>query len=150
MKLLRKTFFYSLCMLLLAACGSSSGELATGIIPAPEHVTWGEGAFRMPASLTWTTDLTGQDKTDLAAWMERAGDFFPAAFAPAAGGDASLELLLADGGAPESYVLDVTRSKITITAPDAAGLFYGLQSLAQLAEHHGRRIPAVQIGRAHV
>lgn len=145
MKLLRKNFFFSLCMLLLAACGTSTGEPATGIIPAPQSVTWGEGAFRMPATLTWASGLDGQDRADLAAWMERAGDFFPAAFAPAPGDDALLELLLAEGGAPESYVLEVTRSKITITAPDAAGLFYGLQSFAQLSEHHGRRIPAVRI-----
>lgn len=57
----------------------------------------------------------------------------------------ALELLRTGDGAPESYRLDVSRTKITLTAPDAAGLFYGLQSLAQLAGHHGRRIPAVTI-----
>lgn len=58
---------------------------------------------------------------------------------------AALELLRTGDGAPESYRLDVSRTKITLTAPDAAGLFYGLQSHAQLAGHHGRRIPAVTI-----
>ena len=72
--------------------------------------------------------------------------FSPVSFAEAAGDDIPvLELLLAEGGAPESYRLDVARGKITVTAPDAAGLFYGLQSLGQLAEHCGRRIPAVVI-----
>ena len=114
---------------------------------APQQVTWGEGAFRMPAKLLYTTDLDGRDKADLAAWMQRAADgFFPASFAEASDGDMpALELLRTGDGAPESYRLDVSRTKIMLTAPDAAGLFYGLQSLAQLAVHHGRRIPAVTI-----
>ena len=142
----RLLLFTAACVL-FAACGNSRGDLSTGIIPAPQQVAWGDGAFRMPSTLIFTTNLEGQDKADLTAWMQRSGDgFFPASFAEAAGDDIPvLELLLADGGAPESYRLDVARGKITVTAPDAAGLFYGLQSLGQLAEHCGRRIPAVVI-----
>lgn len=138
---------FTAALLLFASCSNSRGELSTGIIPAPQQVAWGDGAFRMPSTLIYTTDLEGQDKADLEAWMERAADdFFPGSFAPAAQGDSpALELLLTDQGVPESYRLDVARGKITVTAPDAAGLFYGLQSLGQLAEHCGRRIPAVTI-----
>ena len=102
----------------------------------------------MPRTLTYVTDLEGQEKADLAAWMERsvAGRFFPVPFVEALEGDIpALRLRIADKGAPESYRLDVVRDSMTITAPDAAGLFYGLQSLAQLAEHTGQRIPAVTI-----
>ena len=142
----RLLLFTAACML-FAACGNSRGDLSTGIIPAPQQVAWGDGAFRMPSTLLFATNLEGEDKADLAAWMRRSGDgFFPVSFAEAAGDDIPvLELLLAEGGAPESYRLDVARGKITVTAPDAAGLFYGLQSLGQLAEHCGRRIPAVVI-----
>ena len=110
-------------------------------------MAWGDGAFRMPSTLLFATNLEGQAKADLEAWMRRSGDgFFPVSFAEAAGDDIPvLYLLLAEGGAPESYRLDVARGKITVTAPDAAGLFYGLQSLGQLAERCGRRIPAVVI-----
>lgn len=112
--------------------------------PIRQHVNWGEGTFRMPRTLTYVTDLEGQEKADLAAWMERsvAGRFFPVPFVEALEGDIpALRLRIADKGAPESYRLDVVRDSMTITAPDAAGLFYGLQSLAQLAEHTGQRIP---------
>ena len=70
--------------------------------------------------------------------MERsvAGRFFPVPFVEALEGDIpALRLRIADKGAPESYRLDVVRDSMTITAPDAAGMFYGLQSLAQLAEN---------------
>ena len=142
----RLLLFTAACML-FAACGNSRGDLSTGIIPAPQQVAWGDGAFRMPSTLLFATNLEGQAKADLEAWMRRSGDgFFPVSFAEAAGDDIPvLYLLLAEGGAPESYRLDVARGKITVTAPDAAGLFYGLQSLGQLAERCGRRIPAVVI-----
>ena len=145
---MKKITLISFCLAAFAFASCAGGGCpATGIIPAPQQVTWGEGAFRMPAKLFYTTDLDGQDKADLAAWMQRAADgFFPASFAEASDGDMpALELLRTGDGAPESYRLDVSRTKITLTAPDAAGLFYGLQSLAQLAGHHGRRIPAVTI-----
>ena len=141
---MKKITLISFCLAAFAFASCAGGGCpATGIIPAPQQVTWGEGAFRMPAKLLYTTDLDGQDKADLAAWMQRAADgFFPASFAEASDGDMpALELLRTGDGAPESYRLDVSRTKITLTAPDAAGLFYGLQSLAQLAGHHGRRIP---------
>ena len=145
---MKKITLISFCLAAFAFASCAGGGCpATGIIPAPQQVTWGEGAFRMPAKLLYTTDLDGQDKADLAAWMQRAADgFFPASFVEASDGDMpALELLRTGNGAPESYRLDVSRTKITLTAPDAAGLFYGLQSLAQLAGHHGRRIPAVKI-----
>ena len=133
----RLLLFTAACML-FAACGNSRGDLSTGIIPAPQQVAWGDGAFRMPSTLLFATNLEGQAKADLEAWMRRSGDgFFPVSFAEAAGDDIPvLYLLLAEGGAPESYRLDVARGKITVTAPDAAGLFYGLQSLGQLAERY--------------
>ncbi len=112
----RLLLFTAACML-FAACGNSRGDLSTGIIPAPQQVAWGDGAFRMPSTLLFATNLEGQAKADLEAWMRRSGDgFFPVSFAEAAGDDIPvLYLLLAEGGAPESYRLDVARGKITVT-----------------------------------
>ena len=100
----RLLLFTAACML-FAACGNSRGDLSTGIIPAPQQVAWGDGAFRMPSTLLFATNLEGQAKADLEAWMRRSGDgFFPVSFAEAAGDDIPvLYLLLAEGGAPESY-----------------------------------------------
>lgn len=52
-----RTSIFAVAAALFAACGTPSGELSTGIIPAPDSVAWGEGAFRMPETLAWTTDL---------------------------------------------------------------------------------------------
>lgn len=53
----------------------------------------------MPRTLTYVTDLEGQEKADLAAWMERsvAGRFFPVPFVEALEGDIpALRLRIAD------------------------------------------------------
>ena len=82
---LRLLLFTAACVF-FAACGNSRGDLSTGIIPAPQQVAWGDGAFRMPSTLLFATNLEGEDKADLAAWMQRSGDgFFPVSFAEAAG-----------------------------------------------------------------
>ena len=61
----RLLLFTAACML-FAACGNSRGDLSTGIIPAPQQVAWGDGAFRMPSTLLFATNLEGEDKADLA------------------------------------------------------------------------------------
>jgi hexosaminidase len=48
---------------------------------------------------------------------------------------------LVAGGESESYVLEVTAERIALTAPDAAGLFYGRQTLEQLRETDGSIAP---------
>ena len=75
-------YLFLAAVLFAGACSRPSETFSTGIIPVPQHVNWGEGTFRMPRTLTYVTDLEGQEKADLAAWMERsvAGRFFPVPF----------------------------------------------------------------------
>ena len=59
---MKKITLISFCLAAFAFASCAGGGCpATGIIPAPQQVTWGEGAFRMPAKLLYTTDLDGQD-----------------------------------------------------------------------------------------
>lgn len=136
-----------LCAALFGACGVTSEAPATGIIPVPQQTVGGSGTFRLPQTLHYATDLAGDERADLAAWMERASatGFFPCALAEAGDAEAELTLALSTEGAPESYRLEVTPQRIVVTAPDAAGLFYGLQSLAQLAEQGNGSIPALTV-----
>ena len=78
-------YLFLAAVLFAGACSRPSETFSTGIIPVPQHVNWGEGTFRMPRTLTYVTDLEGQEKADLAAWMERsvAGRFFPVPFVEA-------------------------------------------------------------------
>jgi N-acetyl-beta-hexosaminidase len=59
----------------------------------------------------------------------------------------AIELVIAPGGASESYRITADAASVVVTGADAAGLFYGVQTLGQLitAEDDGFVIPAVQI-----
>ena len=52
--------------------------------------------------------------------------------APAGAGDRTVRLELRGDGDPESYTLGVRPDSVTLTAPAAAGLFHGVQTLRQL------------------
>lgn len=45
----------------------------------------------------------------------------------------------------QGYVLDVSRDGISISASTAAGVFYGVCTLAQIVQQYGRRLPALHI-----
>ena len=127
----------------VACCGSAEEPLA--IIPVPQETVRGEGHFEMPEVVTYATDLTGSERDDLRSWMSVC----PVAFAEA--GDAQsavLTLSLGEGAAPESYRLEIAPARIAIAGGDAAGIFYGLQTLLQLRDQFGGRIPALTISDA--
>jgi len=133
-----------------AAAGQSAKEV---LVPAPARVTWGEDHFRVTA----TTSLVIQvaDPIDAARLARRAGEMFREAAAirvavstdePADTG--SIVLALTGSGPAESYRLRVAETGVVVTAPDPAGLFYGLQTLGQLmtpVEAGTATIPAVII-----
>lgn len=60
---------------------------------------------------------------------------------------APVDLRLARGGPPESYRIAVDAASVVVTGTDAAGLFYGVQTLGQLIgrDAAGFAIPAVRI-----
>lgn len=67
--------------------------------------------------------------------------------APAASAGRRVELRIDRAGAPESYRLRVSADGVRIAGADAAGLFYGTQTLLQLLAHdeRGWHVPAVDI-----
>lgn len=69
---------------------------------------------------------------------------------PARAATGSIRLSVSPGGTPESYRLRVADGVAEIVGADDAGLFYGIQTLAQLVERadDGWRIPAVAIDDA--
>ncbi|TFV85027.1 beta-N-acetylhexosaminidase [Microbacterium sp. dk485] len=66
---------------------------------------------------------------------------------PALVASGAIRLHIEGGGTPESYRLVVGSAGISVIGHDAAGLFYGVQTLGQLVESApgGWRVPAVEI-----
>ncbi|MET0297422.1 MAG: beta-N-acetylhexosaminidase [Microbacterium sp.] len=117
------------------------------VVPLPSSVeARSDAAFRLDAE----TPLSGDP--DAAAALSalvsaRTELGLEASAAPGADG---ISLRIEAGGTPESYVLTADAASVTVVGADAAGLFYGVQTLVQLIERHadGWRIPAVRVADA--
>ena len=139
-----------LLFLLFIVGGLCLGTNAWGqLLPKPASLKAGNGVFVVPENLGVKTNLKGNDKTRLLQAVENA-------LGVKTGKGAALELQLdkklgkgrertegAGYGPYEGYVLEVTPKKVVIRGGSAAGLFYGVQSLGQLAKEG--KIPAVSI-----
>lgn len=127
-------------------------EAALPLVPLPMSVERGSGpAFPLDATVRIAGDadaaaaLTAlmMARTEGAAPDDTAGD--------TAGDARTIVLRLAADSAPESYRLAVDAASVVVTGGDAAGLFYGVQTLCQLItpdDRDGFVIPAVQIADA--
>ena len=126
------------CAALLAGAAACSDPAprTTGIIPAPRETTWLEGSFALPATLRYTTQFEPADAAELETWAAGRFDLHPAA----AEAEAQLRLVQDPAVAAEGYRLRVDRRGIEIAAADAAGIFYGMQSLLEMADRKSTRL----------
>ncbi|WP_425561371.1 beta-N-acetylhexosaminidase [Microbacterium pumilum] len=116
------------------------------VVPAPTSI---ESAAGESFSLGAGTPITGDP--DAAAALTavigaRTGLTFTTG-SPDARATGTVELTVTAGGAPESYRIEVDDASVVVTGADAAGLFYGVQTLTQLVapEGDGWIVPAVVI-----
>jgi len=116
---------------------------APALIPMPVSVQWHSGTLPISASTMVQGDGAA---APTATYLART-------LGVRTGAKGSIKLRLvsaADIPNPEGYRLSVTPKGATISASDAAGLFYGSQTLLQLvADDHGKRsIAAAEIADA--
>lgn len=132
----------------LVACAPAdqNGDTVTlpPLVPLPASLAASAGAaFRLSSDTTVSGDPDAA--AALSAILEaRTGS------APTVGEAAAIELRIEKGGAAESYRIAVDEASVVVTGADAAGLFYGVQTLGQLVRREGEgwAIPAVEIADA--
>ena len=122
-----------------AAC-SDPAPRTTGIIPEPQEVIWQRGTFTAPETYLYVSDLAPADRADLEACLPLV--------AATEADEALLRIATDTTLAPEGYRLEVGRKRVEIAASDAAGAFYAMQSLLEMADRFEGRIPAVRIADA--
>ncbi len=115
---------------------TSAASRIISIIPKPVHLEVRDGDFRLtPATVIVASKALAFDGRQLSAMLSPATGFALQVVESAKAGvpvielklDASLEKL-----GEEGYRMSVTPSKVSIRAPNSAGIFYGCQSLRQL------------------
>lgn len=120
--------------------------MTLGVVPVPQSLTARPGRFTLSPAVSLTGDgAAGTVLTDLVA--ARSGVRIDGG----AGAARTIALHHAAGGLPESYRLHISPDVVTIESPDAAGLFYGTQTLVQLLTRDagtGWYLPAVDISDA--
>lgn len=126
-------------------CGTALAQ-APDVIPVPLEVEKKEGTFTLSAQTKLYTNLKGKEKKMLMEYLRT----LPLSFKKGKKGDTNhtLALVITDKSSqlpsPESYALSVTTHGITIEATSGAGLFYGLQTLLQMAKQAEKGALTVQ------
>lgn len=109
---------------------------AQSVIPVPLKMEQGTGSFLLSEKIKFYTNLQGEEAT----LMENSLKALPIHFQKGNKKDKKNVLSLivtqktAQLSSPESYTLSVTPERILIQATSGAGLFYGIQTLLQLAQ----------------
>ncbi len=123
---------------------TAAAPASAGVVPVPRELVAGEGPGFGPRARTAVSG--DQVAVSILTNLVAARTHGQVTMDQAATGP-SISLVIAETGAPESYRLVASADGIEVTGADAAGLFYGIQTLVQLIEPAaaGWRIPAVTI-----
>lgn len=124
-----KSYSSVLLLLSLLSCVCTNAADVNSLLPKPQEISVGTGSFRVTPDMK--VSVRGVDAVDADRLMKAVQSFSPSASLTKANKDAALELVIDGVGDPEGYVIDVTPSGVSVKSPSAAGLFYGLQTLAQ-------------------
>lgn len=112
-----------------AVAGLSATAQDLNLTPMPNSISMKQGSVKIPATITYKTNFKKADRADLEAYLpDYALQMVPAKK------KAFVNINISNtGGKAESYRLDISPEGVNICAADAAGAFYALQTLAQLA-----------------
>ena len=129
-----------MAVLLLTACEAPK-EL--GVVPYPQYAQTTSKTVELPSTVTFSTNLAKSDMNDLLAYLP---DFAIPMKLVDKNPFVTIEITDATDNpiAAEGYNLTVSKQGVNIQASSAAGAFYGLQTLAQLARN-GKELPVTTI-----
>jgi N-acetyl-beta-hexosaminidase len=126
-------------------------ELGIDLIPEPQQIIIEEGVFRPGAALVIAlpNQADEQDRfaaDELAAALKREQGIEATVITQASAGEPTIHLKRREGAdlKPEGYRLTVRPTGITLEGNDAAGLFWGTQSILQ-AFQKGSEIPCMTV-----
>lgn len=121
--------------------GCTSVHEPMNVIPIPRQIEISDGSFRIDENTEIIIDAPESDRTILLDYIA-SSPFATALQIPQKNTDSAITLRQVDAltgtANPEAYRLSVNSNEITIEAISGAGLFYGLQTLLQLADDSGR------------
>ena len=120
---------------LMTSCKQSAVEKQLSVIPVPLNVALESGDFTLTPDTKLWVEATDADKQILAEFMAASSLKMKLAEAKPSKNAVVLQLVdaLPNVKKAEGYVMTVNGKGVTIQATQGAGLFYGLQTLLQMA-----------------
>lgn len=145
---MRKNSYFTFLLAICLFCGTGTVS-AQSVIPIPLKVEKSQGVFTLSNETKLYTNLGGKEKKMFMEYLQT----LPVRFEKGKKNDQknTLALLIVGKNAqlssPESYLLNVTPEGATVEATSGAGLFYGLQTILQMAEQAGNGKFSIQSTR---
>ena len=140
---MKNSRFFARLFLLATLCIGGPSLHAQTVIPIPQEVEQAEGSFTLNANTPLNCNLQGSELDKLESYIRQQPQLAACKGindVTRKAGQTGIFLQKLDNAGtrtPESYELRVTPERIDITACTDAGLFYGLQTLMQLATPAG-------------
>ena len=125
-----------ICAALLCGLSACVRAAEPALLPLPQHITPGAGAFVLTANTRIVAGTASIDTAQLLAARLRQGTGFALPVQRAGRSAAGAIILTTNDSDPllgaEGYELSVKPDSVLIRAPSQAGLFYGAQTFLQL------------------
>ena len=130
-----KRVIFAAATLLLLSCANNSQVIEENVLPAPMHIEKTSGKFTFDRGINIEINATREDSTRLQQALAGAG------ITTDGNATKSITLQLRDSVAgitsPEGYRITTTPTHITVEGTNGAGLFYAVQTIAQLHDAAG-------------
>ena len=141
--------FSALAVLMLMSQMSCAEKVVEGklsVTPVPSEVKWHNGVFKLNSSTTFTVDAPEIDKSNLTSYLLASPLNIKSSDTEDGDNRIVLKVVPSLDGmtSSEGYRLSVDRKGVKIEALSGAGLFYGVQTLLQMATESSD-IPFIEI-----
>lgn len=123
-------------MLCLSFLANFNVTTAQNVIPRPQEMTVKEGRLELYSDLTFKTNLTGKELDDMVSYIKTTPLKIDYSADSRSDRFIKMETVSDNNLGDEGYILKISPNGIEISAQTSSGLFYGLQSVLQLAEEN--------------
>ena len=128
---MKKVYIYILLLLVTVACNKPATTNNCNVLPLPQSVEFNSKVFTLSEATKIIVEAPENDKQILEEYLKASLNGMNNAKT------GTIRLVVKDNiegiSSPEGYSMTITPKEITVEATSGAGLFYGIQTILQMA-----------------
>ncbi len=128
---MKKVVSLLIVVLVFAGCRNHTDTLPVTLVPYPAQLKQGNGQFELSTQTQLAVNDGGLFSGEV-AYLQAMITKTIGSSLPSSKSKNMLVVQNVDGLQPEAYHLEITNKQVTLSAGDAAGMFYAIQTLRQL------------------